>query len=251
MNDKLKKNKTITSADIEQLLFNRFCPPAWAFIPQVRSATGYGNPIRTADALAMGLWPSRGLELHGFEIKVSRSDWISELKNPAKAEEIAGYCDFWWIVAPKDLIKVEELPTPWGLIIPHGATTKIVKQAEKMKSTAPDKFFLAAILRKAQEVITPQAKIKEALKEGKEEGIKEEKQNFKWAKEQHEEFKKTVATFEKAAGIKIDRWNMGDIGSAVKMVLDGEHLRAKKSLKNLLFTAEAIVNDIKENLKIK
>ena len=164
--------KEITASDIEDMLFNRFCPPAWALIPQVRSATGYITQVRTADALAMGLWPSRGLELHGFEIKIYRSDWLNELRNPAKAEEIAGYCDFWLLVAPKDLIKVEELPTPWGLMIPHGKTTKIVKQAEKLKSSPPDKLFLAAILRRAQEVITPQAKINESYKKGKEEGKK-------------------------------------------------------------------------------
>ena len=244
----MKIAKAVTSEYLENLLSNRFCPPAWAFLPQVRSATGYVNQVRTADAIAMGLWPSRGLELHGFEIKVYRSDWLGELKKPEKAEEIASFCDFWWIVAPKDLIKIEELPTPWGLMIPHGATTKIVKQAEKLKSSPIDALFLAAILRRAQEVVTPQSKIDKAFKEGKEEGLEERNASFEYERTHHKEFKETIDVFEKAAGIKIETWGTENIGNAVKMVLNGEHLRAKKNLKGLLATAEKIVSDIKENL---
>lgn len=248
----MKKTKTFTTEDLENLLGNRFCPPAWAFIPQVRSGTGFMRQVRTADALAMGLWPSRGLELHGFEIKACRGDWLSELKKPEKAEEIAAFCDFWWIVAPKGLVKVEELPTPWGLMIPRGATTKIVKQAEKLKSSPIDRLFLAAILRRAQESITPQAKLNESYKEGKKRGMEVAKENFKHAEERHTELEETIATFEKASGVKLNTWqaqSIKDIGDAVRMVLDGKHLTAKQNLEGLLVTAEKIVDDIKENLK--
>ena len=47
----------------------------------------------SGDAVIMSLWPSRGLELHGVEIKVSRADWKREAADPAKAEAIAAYCD--------------------------------------------------------------------------------------------------------------------------------------------------------------
>ena len=48
---------------------------AWAFIPKVRSAAAF-DAKRTIDAYAMALWPSRGLSLHAFELKSSRSDWL-------------------------------------------------------------------------------------------------------------------------------------------------------------------------------
>ena len=82
-------------------LSNKFPSPQYAFLSQVRNQTGYGNlsdGIRTADAMALGLWPSRGNYLHGFELKVSRSDWLNELKDPAKAEAIAKYCDMFSLV---------------------------------------------------------------------------------------------------------------------------------------------------------
>jgi len=238
----------LSSDEILILLRNRFCKPAWAFLPQVRNGTGYLRTTRTADALAMSLYPSRGLDLHGFEIKVNRTDWLNELKNPDKAEEIAQFVDFWWIVSTKDVVKVEELPLNWGLMTPFGSTVKIVKQAKLLKSIPIDRLLLAAILRKAQEIIVPEAQFKIHYNEGKKEGEKIARENFNYERKRHEELQKTIRDFEKTSGVHINSWHAEDIGSAVRMVLNEEHLLIKPSLKHLLESAEEIVKDIKEQL---
>lgn len=89
--------------------------PEWAFIEHVRNAAGF-DATRTADAMALHLWPSRGHELHGFEVKVSRSDWRRELADPSKADGWFDYVDRWWIAAPKGVVPPDELPTSWGLL---------------------------------------------------------------------------------------------------------------------------------------
>lgn len=63
----------------------------WAVFDEVRSETGYtaGQPVRTCDVLALSLWRSEGIELHGLELKVSRGDWLRELRQPGKAGAIA------------------------------------------------------------------------------------------------------------------------------------------------------------------
>ncbi|HYJ21079.1 MAG TPA: hypothetical protein VEW07_03530, partial [Solirubrobacterales bacterium] len=71
--------------------------PTAVIAPGVRSAAGF-DARRTIDAVSLNLWPSRGMLLDGYEIKVSRSDWLRELKNPAKAEEFAGLVDRLWLV---------------------------------------------------------------------------------------------------------------------------------------------------------
>lgn len=240
--------KIITAEDLEQLLRNRFCPPAWAFIPQVRNGTGFLKITRTADAIAIGLWPSRGLYLYGFEIKISRSDWLNELRQPDKAEEIAQFCDFFYIVAPKDIVKIDEVPQNWGLMIPFGATTKVIKEAKQLKAIPVDKLFLAAILRRTQEIIVPEVKLKEQYKKGIEEGERRSRQDFKYQQEKYEDLKKMIAEFEQKSGVHINEWNFGNIGEAVRMVLNGEHLRAKEELQNLLTKARAIVKDIEDKL---
>jgi hypothetical protein len=119
----------MTAADIEKLIIAKHPKEAWAVLPQVRNGTGFARNPRTADVLAMSLWPSRGIFLHGFEIKVSKNDWKTELLNPAKAEAIAQYCGYWWIAAPADVVNVFELPVNWGLMAATDKTLKIVKQA--------------------------------------------------------------------------------------------------------------------------
>ena len=109
----------MNALDLLSLLRSRYAKraangPTWAFIEQVRNAAGF-NATRTADAIAMALWPSRGLELHGFEIKVSRSDWLRELKDPSKA--VVELVDRWWIVAPESVVHPSELLPSWGLLV--------------------------------------------------------------------------------------------------------------------------------------
>jgi hypothetical protein len=141
-----------TEAEVFGALRKRFPAPEFATLPGVRDGTGW-NSQRTIDALVMGLWPSRGLLLHGVEIKVSRGDWLRELRNPKKQETIFKRCDrFWLAVGDPDIVQPGELPETWGLLVPHrGATLKIKKQAPELTPAPLDRAFLAAILRRADE----------------------------------------------------------------------------------------------------
>jgi hypothetical protein len=152
----------------------------WMLLPQVRDATGAGSG-RTADGLAMNAWPSRGLELHGFELKTHRGDWLRELKKPAKAESIFQYCDRWWIVVPEEpasrdrvVVRPAELPSNWGLFVvdSHGKAAQAVG-APKLKPKPLDRAFLAAILRRLAACETPEAKVAGAFQRGRAEGEQE------------------------------------------------------------------------------
>jgi hypothetical protein len=89
--------------------------PEWAFVEHVRDSAGF-NASRTIDAMALGLWPSRGLELHGFEVKVSRADFRREVADVAKMDAFAKVLDRFWVVAPKGVVPPVELPATWGLL---------------------------------------------------------------------------------------------------------------------------------------
>ena len=117
---------------------------------EVANGTG-ATSRRYADAVAMNLFPSRGLGIHGFEVKISRSDFQTEIKNPEKAEEIAQFCDRWWIVAPKDMIRPDELPEAWGLIEANGSLRE-KKQAKQLEPKPLTKPFFAALARRAHQV---------------------------------------------------------------------------------------------------
>ena len=78
---------------------------------------------RVCDYMAYDLWQGQGRgwdspggpKLHGHEVKVSRSDWLAELRDPTKAEAFSRYCDYWWlVVSDKAIVKPGELPEGWG-----------------------------------------------------------------------------------------------------------------------------------------
>lgn len=100
----------------------------------VRSDAGF-DAERTADFMALDLWPSKGLVLHGHEVKISRSDWLNELKDPEKAGAFIPHVDYWWLViADKDMVKPGELPAEWGMMALGGdGKLRVVKQAPRLR----------------------------------------------------------------------------------------------------------------------
>lgn len=119
----------------------------YARAEHVRSSTSWSR--RTADFIAMDMWPSSGLALHGFEVKCSRSDWLTELRDPSKAEEFKQYMDCWWlVVADKTFVKPGELPEGWGLIaLDKRGSLRTVTSAPRLTPAPIPKTMLAALLR--------------------------------------------------------------------------------------------------------
>ena len=240
-----------TSGAMRKLIRERCPKESWAVLFEVRSETGSFGAGRYADALAMSLWPSRGLELHGFEIKVSRSDWRRELEKPEKAEPIQRFCDRWWIVAPASVVLVEELPPTWGLLVPDakGESLRVFRQAPKMEGPRPlDRSFVASVLRSAQSQITPEVEIERVRREASEAAMEQGlKLGTERAERRARDLYESVAEFEKASGVQLSSrpFHAADIGAAVKLVLgEGGHngvaSRMKRAEAALRLALEAV-----------
>jgi hypothetical protein len=138
---------------LDDLLAVRYAPPEWIFLPELANRTGYAETpgaraLHVADAVAFSPWPSRGLAVHGFEIKVARSDWLRERRNPEKGEGFGKYCQYWWlVVAERQLVKRAELPDTWGLLVPKGTKLRVVVPARRRKARPMDALMAAALLR--------------------------------------------------------------------------------------------------------
>lgn len=151
-----------TEADLHKLLRQRYTVlsgngPRYAYLPHVRSAAGF-DAERTLDAVVMDLWPSKGLDLHGFEMKCTRADWLRELNQPEKAATFVDRVDRFWIVASSgDVVHVDELPLPWGLLCvvntPAGPALRSVRAARRLPTTeerrSASRSWLACLLRSA------------------------------------------------------------------------------------------------------
>lgn len=247
-----KIKKLLNTQELIERLGKHFPSPTYGFITQVRSSTG-SNACRTADAMAMSLWPSRGLHILGFEVKMSRNDWLNEIKDPSKAEEIAKFCHEWYIVInDPDFIKEGELPTNWGLIIPSGSGMKTVKKAVyNQHAVLPDYNMLAGIFRNIAEQCIPKETLKTVLRQEFERGENHANYQFNILKRDHKELRDAIDLFEKLSGVKISTWKSENekIGEAVKMVMEGKHLKSIETVKRMRERAVQLVKYLDDEVE--
>lgn len=243
---------------IYDALERRYSLPTWALFHEVKDSTGFSF-TRSADAVAMSLWPSRGLEIHGFEIKTFRNDWLRELKDPAKAEAVSKFCDHWWIVATKDVCKLDELPKTWGLLELNGSKLVARKPAPELKAEPMSRGFLASMLRKAAERTaaakknSPEA-VSKAFNDGFSTGKSAVSRDMAAEKAEYDRQAKAIRVFEEASGISIDSWNLGSIGRLVSYISNSQdwHLRVADELHQKMKTeAEHLEAAIKEIKSLK
>lgn len=173
-------------------------------LAEVKNQVGYGKRERFADALVVSLWPSRGLELIGCEFKSSRSDLLTELKNPAKAEEIQRFCDRWYLVlGDKELIKEGELPETWGLIAPKRSRLGIIKKAPKLsRQDWPTGFVFSMIRAASKRFKADKRDYKAALrKEILDEISERDASSGEYWKQRYLKLEDDIREFENASGI--------------------------------------------------
>ncbi len=231
----------ITSSVVKAALRKRFCSPEWAIMFEVGDATG-ARHTRFADAVAMSLWPSRGLDLYGIEIKVARSDWLNERKKPEKAETIARFCDRWLLVtAPRVVLDPSEIPDAWGWLEYDGSKFHERKKPERTSSEAMTRAFLAALLRRAsgadEDILNAIVAKRCADAESRIEQRIEDQ--LKYRTRDYEALRLSVAEFEKTSGFKIDAsaWSGSseELGRAVAAVKRTGICGAYSGLKQLRF----------------
>lgn len=239
-------SERMTEAKVLAKLKARYSGDAWAFMTHVPNATG-ARKSRTADALAMGLWPSRGLNLHGFEVKVSRSDWLGELKKPDKAEPIARYCDRWWLVAGGvGVVLPGELPDTWGLLVVKGARIVCEREAPELTPEPIDRRFLAGLLRGAVGRSPITEEIQAAYERGHEAGERDVEVRLRHAERERDALEKILERFGQITGTYMRTWNGAEkaeqIGQALSSLMTGENHadRIELRLRTLADEAERI-----------
>ena len=248
----------MTASDIERELIKRYPSGEYAYFSQVRNGTGFSRETRTADAMVLSLWPSRGLELYGFEIKVSRSDWLSELENPKKAEEISQYCDYWFIVAPSDIVEIGELPATWGLMAWNGTRWKITSAQRRLEPVTLNRSFMASLVRNFASGMVPASQVTNMASEQAKELTKKACSSQEREIKELRALQKRVAEFEHESGVRISNtWeNAPDVGKAVRAVLHGHYAptprseweRLQRDVSNILATVNhqmAILDEVK------
>ncbi len=240
--------------DIHDQLSERYPQPEWALFFEVANGLGASHR-RYADAVAMSLFPSRGLDVHGFEVKRFRGDWLSELKNPAKADVIASYCDFWWLVTSDDHVALkDEVPKTWGLLVSNGEALRQVKKPERLKPKAIDRSFMGAMFRRAdqwaKEQMKNDARVVAARAEGHKAGLEERDWSIKDRTSELERVQSRVKEFEKASGLNIDTYAAERMGEAVKAFMSARKMDVTEDMERVAGWIEDTAKGLRERVEI-
>lgn len=227
---------------------------AWAFIPKVRNKAGF-SATRTLDAVAMSLWPSRGLTLHGFEIKCSRSDWLREMRDPAKADAFGFALDkFWLVVANSKIVLAGELPETWGLLVVEGSRLVCRKEAPDLPvapkgSVEPfssdGRHFLAALLRAAIKELRASVDVEQTVKDAVDAERRRGEVTLRLEREERERLEQRERAMAKALGFNpLElRWQGEEkLISAFRTAMSGEDAVGdlKRRLEQLALQADRI-----------
>jgi hypothetical protein len=241
---------------VHTALAKRFPNPEWATFFEVRNDAGF-RASRSADLVAMNTWPSRGLAVHGVEVKVSRSDWLRELADPEKSTAVQRFCDRWWLATLDDKIaKLEEIPELWGLLVLRGKSLVAVKEAPELKPEPFTRGFVAVLLRSANKGMVPASTIDEAVNKLVDERTKYLDKNHESERARMRDelntLRKRVQDFERASGINLDnrygRFNgLADptvLGATVEAILSRSRGLNTETLRPLRNQLEGVLSSL-------
>lgn len=124
----------------------------WAFFREFKpNIAGLGR----LDGFAMHLWPSKMFQRVAYEVKVARADLLAELKNPEKRAEALEISNLYYLVAPRGLVRLDELPPEAGLMeyspdFERGFNVR--RKAPWRDVDPPDVYLTASIARRAASI---------------------------------------------------------------------------------------------------
>jgi hypothetical protein len=95
----------------------------WLFLRELRVGTGHRNSgAQRLDAFALNCLPHLAMKRVCYEVKISRADYLCELKHPLKRRIGMRYSNEFFFVVPGGMLQHAEVPPECGLIEAGTAT---------------------------------------------------------------------------------------------------------------------------------
>ncbi|MGL5442043.1 MAG: hypothetical protein ACRDDJ_06215, partial [[Mycobacterium] stephanolepidis] len=156
----MSSTPSATERDMLDLLLDRYTnvrrgtiADRWVRAEHVASDLGHRRCglTKVADFIAADKYPGSpygsALALHGHEVKVSRADWLAELRAPEKSHTIKRYMHYWWLVVPDPgIVKATELPEDWGLLVKSGGKLRAKVPAPRLEPDPTPLDFTIALM---------------------------------------------------------------------------------------------------------
>ena len=206
-----------------QLLRAKYPENECVLVKEVADSTSRN---RYLDYMVINLWESRGQSIIGIEEKSYRSDWLNELKNPAKQELHAPYCDYFYLLTTKEgVANLEEIPENWGWMVVKGDKIVTMKKAPKLDAKPMSKSMMVSIIRRAadKKEFIHKDSIKDEIQIKVNNALEQQKRSRDRELERCKELTASVVAFEEASGLKIDRYSFSGssklLGEKVSFVM--------------------------------
>lgn len=218
------KAKPFTTPEVNQMLWNKYTEKGeYVLLFDVPNVVGVRQE-RRCDAVAIGMWGSTNRLIHGFEIKVSRSDWLREVKDVSKADPFIEQCDRWWLVTgDASIAKSEEIPEAWGWMTATRTGLRIQRPAKPLpqdEERIRRLWAFALIRRAAERGDVSSSEFQAALQKHRVEldrrAESELKRAIEGAAPAFERLKEKVQAFEDASGMKLEDWRLGNVGKLAR-----------------------------------
>lgn len=147
----------------------------WIFLRELRVGTGLrSSAAQRLDAFALNCFAHTSMKRVCYEVKVSRGDFLCELKQPLKRRIGLRYSNEFYFVTPAGLLNISEIPIECGLVeigvfrdedrqsalvrmggfihfdVDHGTYCRITVPAPWRETPGPTWQFVAGMLRNQQ-----------------------------------------------------------------------------------------------------
>lgn len=136
------------TAYITQKVIDSLDPRNWFACAELRIGVGYGKDSEQR----LDVWAtqySKGNLTRCYEVKVSRGDFLSELKKPLKKRSGLRYANEFWFIMPEGIGKIEEIPCDTGLItVNNDGVMNVVIPAPYRDINVLPRNFIASFLRR-------------------------------------------------------------------------------------------------------
>ncbi len=223
----LELNPAMTAGALGDLLAAKYPRDRYALFFNVPDDVGL-KARRRADAIAFGLWGSVGHFVDGFELKVSRSDWLREVKQVEKADPFVARCDRWWLVTSSPAIaKLEEIPACWGWMAATKGGLRVQRPAPRLPQPADgamQRLFVLGVLRMAQEHNADPETHRRAIDDLRRQHTETFEARIASEVERQTrkipELNEKVAAAEKAVGLKITDWKFERVAKLAKKLVE-------------------------------
>lgn len=168
---KVASNSDITANDI-LLHLGEMYSDANQYVCAAEVSPRTGAWERRIDFLVMNCYDSEQLKIQGYEIKISKADLKRELEDPDKHAVFFDAIDFYWLIAPKQIVdNIDLIPPKWGVrAVWRDESGKLISRTvrkptclhdEQMYSRKIRKTFMASFCRAISKQSLTKAKLHE------------------------------------------------------------------------------------------